>query len=499
MVLCILCLVQFMLAVDIVIVTVANPSIQHSLHITPEQLQWTVTAYSLTFGGFLLLGGRLSDHFGRRRMFLVGIAGFTIASVGAASATGPVMLIAFRALEGFFAAVTSPTTLALLAVSFAEGPERRRAYGLWATAASLGSVLGYLLGGVLTSLGWRWIFLINVPIGAIVVLGAVWFIAVPPSQKARQPLDLRGAVSVTAGLTLIIYGLGEAQSSGWGSPRAVASFVLGFLLLLTFALTEVRVVNPLLPLRLLPRRESRGLAVVGVMALTITATVFLLSLYMQQVLGYSALRMGVASLPIPIGVTLGAQVTARKLLRRFGARSVSTVGLAIMTCSFGMLARLSLHSGYWSGLMPAQFLLGVGLAMANVSLINTVTSGVSNEDQGIVAGLFNAASQMGAALGVAILVTVSTSVATGTSGVPPHPEAVGITTSFAIAGALSVVATLGAGLFLRSTGEKQTAAVADDQPVEVADVGGGLGTYDLGLVAEVDLYPTTATDLEAGQ
>ena len=240
-----LCLTQFMLAVDIVIVTVANPSIEKSLHLTPEQLQWTVTAYSLTFGGFLLLGGRLADHFGRRKMFIIGITGFTVASVGAAVSMGPLTLIACRGLQGFFAALASPTTLALLAVSFPEGGERRRAYALWATAASLGSVLGYLLGGVLTTLGWRWIFLINVPIGFAAILGAVSFIpVVAPARTNGQALDLPGAVSVTAGLSVIIYGLGEGQSSGWASARAVASFVSGFVLLLMFVLIESRVKSP---------------------------------------------------------------------------------------------------------------------------------------------------------------------------------------------------------------------------------------------------------------
>jgi EmrB/QacA subfamily drug resistance transporter len=474
-----------MLAVDIVIVTVANPSIARSLQITPEQLQWTVTAYTLTFGGFLLLGGRLSDHFGRRRMFVLGVTGFTLASVGAALSTGSAMLIAFRALQGFFAALTSPTTLALLTVSFPEGPERRRAYAYWLTAGSLGSVLGYLVGGVLTTLGWRWIFLINVPLGCIAIVGAARFIAPTPSQSTRQGLDLPGAISVTAGLTLILYGLGEGQSAGWGSPRAVASFGLGFILLSLFALIESKVANPLLPVHLLPRRESVALAIVAIVGIVVTATVFLYSLYMQEVLGYTPLQTGFGSLPVPVGVTLGAQLTSRQLLRRFGARSVCTAGLGVLTCSFALLARLSVDSQYVSGLMPALFLFGVGLAMANVSLISTVTSGVPNEEQGIVSGLFNMSMQMGAALGVAVLVTVSTTVAAATSGLPPHPAAVGIRVAYEVAAVIALAGMLAAALFLRSSRAEHSAvtntsgeAGAGEASLPVID--GDVPTVELG-------------------
>jgi EmrB/QacA subfamily drug resistance transporter len=437
-VLTVLCLAELMLAIDITIVTVANPDIERSLGFTAATLQWTLTAYALTYGGFLLLGGRLADLFGGRRLFVAGMGGFVLASLGAAAADSPVELVACRAAQGLAAAVAAPAALAILATTFREGRERDRAYAIWATAGSLGAMIGFLLGGLLTStLGWRSIFLINGPVGAVAIVGATVWLPHDTGPRRRRALDLPGALTATAGVGLLIYGVSQAQASGWAAPETAGPLVLAALLLGLFVVIEGRTPEPLLPPRLLLRRGSVANLALAVLGTVSTAALFLSSLYMQQVFGYGAGTAGAATLSLPVGYGVGANLGSRAITR-LGSRRVAVAGFVLLAAGLLWLARIPTHGSYASTFLPGLLVLGAGLGMAQVPCFVTANAGVGHEDHGAAAGLSTMAQQMGGAVGLAVLATVAASAAPGT-GLLPGEEATGIRVALLVAVGIALV------------------------------------------------------------
>jgi len=406
--LAIMCSAQLVLAIDINVVNIANATIERALHFNSGNLQWTITAYALTFGGFLLLGGRMADLFGRRRLFMWGVIGFAVTSLCAGCSQNPTELIASRAAQGLCAALVSPTVLSLLAVSFPEGRPRQRAYGMWAVTGSIGGLVGLLLGGVITSLlGWRWIFFVNVPVAALVVTGAA--IVLPntlPDAAPRRRLDVPGAVTVTLGLGLVIYGLGEAQSTSWTSTATLAAFIAAPVLLVVFYLIERRTKEPLLPLGLL-RRRSAVANVLAIFQQSAGATTgFLAPLFMQQVWGFSPLRAGLSTLPMPLGFGVGARVASR-LVGRLGPRRIIFIGFCLVAVGTAWMTQLPAHQSFFATLAVPLLIRSFGQGLVIVPIALSATAGVRREDQGIAAGLFNMSLQLGGATGLAAIATVA--------------------------------------------------------------------------------------------
>jgi EmrB/QacA subfamily drug resistance transporter len=438
--LAIMCSAQLVLAIDFNVVNIANASIERALHFNSGNLQWTITAYALTFGGFLLLGGRMADLFGRRRLFMWGVIGFALTSLCAGCSQNSTELIASRAAQGLCAALISPTVLSLLAASFPEGRPRQRAYGMWAITGSVGGLTGLLCGGVLTSLlGWRWIFFINVPVAALVVTGAA--IVIPkslPDAGPRRRLDVPGAVTVTLGLGLVVYGFGEAQSTSWTSTATLAALALAPLLLVGFYVIERRTKEPLLPLGLL----RRGTAVANVLAVFQASagatTVFLAPLFMQQVWGFSALHAGVSTIPMPIGFGIGARLSSR-LVGRLGPRRITLAGFCCIAIGTGWLSQLPAHQSYFTALALPIFIRSVGQGLVIVPIALSATAGIRREDQGIAAGLFNMAQQLGGAIGLAAIATVAAA-ATRAAGGGIAGETHGIRVAFLVTMCLPLIA-----------------------------------------------------------
>jgi EmrB/QacA subfamily drug resistance transporter len=414
-VLAVLCSSQLLLSIDVTIVAVANPSIETALGFTGASLQWTLTAYALTFGGFLLLGGRMADLYGRRRLFVIGTAGFTLTSLAAGLAQTPVQLIAGRAGQGLFAAIISPCTLSILASTFAEGKGRERAYGIWAGTGSLGGMIGFLLGGLLTSaFGWRSIFLINGPIGLLSVVCALIWLPGDAASRGRKHLDLPGAVTITLGSGLAILGVGQAESHGWTSPAALVPIVLGVALTGLFVLIEARTAKPLLPFRVLQRRNAIAIVPLTFMAVLANATIYLSALYLQHVREYSASASGAAVLGLPVGFGLGANIGSR-LVDRLGVRHQAVLGFAIIAVSLAWLARTPDDGPLIDSFLPGLFGIGLGMGIALIPLITTVTTGVADDDQGVVAGVYGMSQQIGGAVGLAVLAGIAASGAAAVS------------------------------------------------------------------------------------
>jgi EmrB/QacA subfamily drug resistance transporter len=406
--LAIMCSAQLVLAIDFNVVNIANASIERALHFNSGNLQWTITAYALTFGGFLLLGGRMADLFGRRRLFIWGVIGFAATSFGAGCSQNSTELTASRAAQGLCAALISPTVLSLLAASFPEGRPRQRAYGMWAITGSVGGLVGLLFGGVLTSLlGWRWIFFVNVPVAALAVTGAV--IVIPktlPEAGPRRRLDLPGALTVTLGLGLVIYGFGEAQSTSWTSTATLAALAAAPLFLVAFYLIERRTKEPLLPLGLLRRRAAVANVLAVFQQSAGATTVFLAPLFMQQIWGFSALHAGVSTIPMPIGFGIGARVSSR-VVGRLGPRRIILTGFCFIAVGTAWLTQLPAHQSYFTTLAIPIFIRSVGQGLVIVPIALSATAGIRREEQGIAAGLFNMSQQLGGAIGLAAIATVA--------------------------------------------------------------------------------------------
>jgi len=400
---------QFMVVLDIAIVNVALPSIKTDLHFSQESLQWVITGYSIFFGGFLLLGGRLADLLGRRRLFMAGLLLFTVSSLLDGLAWSEGSLIAFRCLQGLGAAMLSPAALSILTTTFEEGRERNRALGIWGAVAGSGGAVGVLLGGVLTSaFSWPWIFYVNVPVGVAVLAVSPWLLRESRADLPNRYFDVAGAATITGGLMLLVYGMTRATQHGWGTPETIALLTASGVLIASFFLIESRSKAPLLPLRIL---RLRTLAGSNLSALITTGAVFsqffLLTLYMQQVLHYSALKTGVAYIGLTL-TTIAFSAVSQGLVTKFGVRSVLPIGLALTTVALVLFAQLPVHGHYFRDLFPAFIISGLGLALAFIPMSIGALTGVRQADAGIASGLINTTQQIGGAIGVAAATTIAT-------------------------------------------------------------------------------------------
>ena len=401
---------QLMVVLDASIVNVALPSVQRALRFSSANLEWVVNAYTLAFGGLLLLGGRTGDLFGRRRMFMVGVGLFSVASFLGGFATSQAWLISARALQGVGGAIAAPTALALIASTFEEGPSRNRAMGVYAAMSGAGAAIGVLLGGILTdALSWRWVLFVNVPIGLFVLLLAPRVLGETQTQSGR--LDLPGALSATAGMTLLVYGLIHASGAhGWGSPGTVIPLVLGGLLLVTFVVIESRSAHALMPLDIFSNRNRNGAyAVMLAIGTAMFSMFFFLTLFMQNVLGYSALRAGVAYLPFAVIIMVVAGAAA-KLVSRAGPRFPLALGTLLASGGLFWFSRLTPDSSYLTGVLPGMVLGASGMALTFVPLTVLAVSGIRRDEAGIASALLNSGQQVGGSLGLAVLGTVAATV-----------------------------------------------------------------------------------------
>ncbi|HUI04045.1 MAG TPA: MFS transporter [Acidimicrobiales bacterium] len=404
----VICAVQMMVILDGTIVNIALPSIQRQLHFSSTNLEWVITAYALAFGGLLLLGGRSGDLYGRRRMFTVGVALFTAASLLGGFAQDQVELIAARVLQGVGGAIASPTALALIQNTFPEGPRRSRAMGVYAAMSGAGGSLGLLLGGVLTDVAsWRWVLFVNVPIGLVVALTAPRVLGTTPTRRGR--LDLPGALSVTLGMVSLVGGLSRAATAGWGDSLTLGALGLAAVLLVTFLVIESASEHALMPLRIFAERRRAGsYAIMLCLAAAMFSTFFFITQFVQNVLGYSPLKAGIAFLPMTVGIGGTATVMSR-VVGRIGTRRPMTVGPLIVTAGLLWLSFVSVHSSYVTVLGPL-LCLAVGMGSTFVPLTLTVMSRVQHGEAGLASALLNTGQQIGGSLGLAILVTVATSV-----------------------------------------------------------------------------------------
>jgi EmrB/QacA subfamily drug resistance transporter len=407
--LAVIVMAQFMVVLDISIVNVALPSIKTDLHFSQEGLQWVITAYSIFFGGFLLLGGRLADLLGRRRLFMAGLLVFTVASLLNGLAWSEGSLIAFRCLQGLGASMMSPAALSILTTTFQEGRERNKALGIWGAVAGSGGAIGVLLGGVLTSaFSWPWIFFVNVPVGVAVLAVSPWLVRESRADLPDRYFDVAGAATITAGLMLLVYGMTRATQHGWGASETVGLLAASGVLIVSFFVIESRSKEPLLPLRIL---RLRTLAGSNLAALITTGAVFsqffLLTLYMQQVLHYSALKTGVAYIGLTL-TTIGLSAVSQSLVTKLGVRKVLPAGLALAAVALVLYAQLPVHGHYFRNLFPAFIISGLGLAFAFIPMSIGALTGVRPVDAGVASGLISTTQQIGGAIGVAAATTIAT-------------------------------------------------------------------------------------------
>jgi EmrB/QacA subfamily drug resistance transporter len=441
-VLVLICLAQFMVILDATIVNVALPSIQKDLNLSEGNLQWIVNAYTLVFGGFLLLGGRAGDLLGRKRIFLVGLVIFTVASLldGLASSEG--MLIAARSLQGLGAALVSPAALSIIATTFEEGAERARALGVWAAIAIGGSAVGLILGGVLTQyFSWPWIFFVNVPVGIVTFVLSLRLIPESRDEEAERSYDVAGAVTVTGGLMALVYAIVDAQSAGWGSAKTLGFFALAAALLIAFVVIELRAKAPLVRLSIFRIRSLLTANVAMFLAASgIFAMFFFNTLYLQRVLGYGPLKAGLAFLPFTAGIMISAGI-ASQFAPRIGVRPVAAAGFLLTAAGLALLTQLPVHGSYTTDVLPALILSSLGMGAVFMPLTLIATTGLDDDDQGLASGLFNTSQQVGGALGLAVLSTIATSKTASAGGSPAHALVTGFHWAFA-GGAVVMVAAL---------------------------------------------------------
>lgn len=404
---------QFMVVLDGAIVNVALPAMQQALGFDPAALQWVVTAYTLTFGGFLLLGGRASDLYGRKRVLMSGIAGFTVFSLLIGISDSSTMVVIFRALQGLAAAFMSPAALSILLTTFTEGKERNAALGVWSAVGAGGAAVGVLAGGVLTQyLGWEWNFFVNIPVGLAVLAGIATYVPSHIKEESDKNLDVPGAVLVTSGLIGLVYALVKAPEWGWLSLETIGFLVLSAALLAGFLVNESKVKHPLVPLSIF---RLRNVAAANIVMVPVTAGMmgmfFFISLYIQKTLDYSPVETGLRFLPVPIVIAIMATVASR-LVAKTGFKPLLGIGLTLQTTGIFLLSFVSVGGSYFGDVLPGLIIMGLGAGMTFVSVSIAATSGVPGREAGLASGLLSTSQQMGGALGLAILSGVATSAAT---------------------------------------------------------------------------------------
>jgi EmrB/QacA subfamily drug resistance transporter len=407
--LAVVCAAFFMTILDVSIVNVALPSIGSSLHFSRDNLQWVVTAYAITFGGFLLLGGRAADLLGRRRVFLVGVTVFTAASFVCGLAGSEGVLIAARAVQGLGAAIISPAALSIVTTTFEEGPERNKALGIWGAMGGSGAAVGVLAGGVLTKyLGWEWIFFVNVPVGVLAFVLTPRLVRESRSERESSP-DVAGAVTVTAGLALLVYAVSKAPDHGWASGWTLSRLAASLVLLAAFVAVEARVRYPLMPFSIFRIRTVTGANVTGLLLGAITfSNFFVLTLYVQQVLGYSALKTGVTFVATAGSAVLFAGL-AQALVTKVGAKPVMAVGFAAWIAGLVWYTQVPANASFASDLLPGYLLIGFALPFTFIPVSIAALAGVEPHEAGLASGLINTSQQIGGAIGVAVASSVSIS------------------------------------------------------------------------------------------
>jgi EmrB/QacA subfamily drug resistance transporter len=401
---------QLMVVLDVTIVNIALPSAQKALGFSNANRQWVLTAYTLAFGGLLLLGGRLSDVLGRKRTLLIGLIGFALASALGGASVDFVMLVAARAVQGAFAALLAPSALSLLTTTFSDPAERGKAFGIYGGIAAGGAAIGLLLGGALTQyLNWRYTLFVNVVFAVGAGIGAVVLLAnTPPADHPHY--DIPGATTVVSGLAVLVYGLSEAERRGWSDPLTLGLILGGGVLLVVFVWIESRVDRPLLPLDMVAHRNRIGpYLAVFVVAITTFGLFLFLTFYLQQTLGYSPLKTGVAYLPM-VGFLMTTSIISNEvLLRRVGPRPLISAGLVLAAGGVTLLTRLGLHSSYPTGLLPGLVIIGAGLGVVFSSALNTATSGLAPTHAGVGSAVVTTSQQIGASVGIALLNTIAAS------------------------------------------------------------------------------------------
>jgi EmrB/QacA subfamily drug resistance transporter len=446
---------QLMIVLDASVVIVALPSAQHALHISVANRQWVMSAYTLVFGSLLLLGGRVADYLGRRRVFIIGLIGFGIASALAGLAQNSAMLFGARALQGGFAAVMAPAALSLLTVTFTEAHERARAFGVYGAIAGSGAAIGLVLGGVLTQYAsWRWTLLINTPIALLAAVMASRVIR-ESRVEVRHSYDLPGALTSTGGLFLLVYGFTMVASHGWGSTLTISLLSSAVVLLGIFVAIEMRVAHPLLPLKVILERNRGGSFLASLLVgFSMLGTFLFLTYFLQGILGYSALRTGFAFLPFSGGIILGATLASR-LLPRTGPKMLMVVGLSLATAGLIWFTRLGVDSAYLTHVLGAEILVSIGMGLAFVPMNSTSLYGVDEDNAGVASALVNTTQQVGGALGTAFLNTVAASstaafllTRVASASVTRSATVHGYTTAFEVSALLVAMAAVVAGVLV---------------------------------------------------
>lgn len=463
--LALICVVQFMVILDIAIVNVALPSIQADLGISQENLQWVISAYALFFGGFLLLGGRLGDRLGRRRVFFAGILVFTLASLAAGLSWSEESLIVARAVQGFGAALLSPAALAILMAMFTEGRERNIALGVWGATGGFGAAAGVLFGGILTDLlTWEWIFFVNVPVGlAALALTPVW---VQESRDLRtKTFDAPGAVLITAALVVLVLGITQANQWGWSSAKTWIAFGLSAVLHAAFLAWERGREEPLVPMSIFRVRTVLGANITGfALGVVLFSMFLLLTLYMQQVLGLSPLETGFGYLAVAGTAIIWANVAAALVNKVGGVKPIMLIGMSILTVGLVTFTQVSVDGSYWRDLLPGFLLIGLGMPFVFVPVTIAALAGVSNDQAGLASGLINTSQQIGGALGIAALSAIATSVTTNALAVGTESGQAlvdGFARAFWVGAGVGAVGVLAIAVFVR---QSELAPVAEAVP-----------------------------------
>jgi EmrB/QacA subfamily drug resistance transporter len=426
-----LCSAQFVVVLDASIVNVALPSIGEALDFSQGNLPWVVNAYILTFGGFLLLGGRTADLLGRRRVFMAGLLLVGVASLLAGFAATEGQLIAARAAQGLGAAIISPAALSIVTTTFSDGSERNKALGVWGAVAGSGGAAGVLLGGVLTDgLGWEWVLWVNVPVSLLAMALAPRLIAESRAEPQKRAFDVAGAITITAALSILVYALVDANEAGWGSTQTIGLIAVSGLLLASFVAIELRSTKPLVPFAIFRIRTLTGANVVGLLVgASLFSMFFFISLYMQQVLGYSAIRAGLSYLPLALTIIASAGI-ASQLVTRLGYKPVLATGLAFIVIGLTWFSRVSVDGSFSTDILGPSLFAAAGLGFAFVTTTIAAVSGVEESEAGLASGLINTSQQIGGALGLAVLSTIATSRTEDVMSTGTEPLLSGLTEGF---------------------------------------------------------------------
>ena len=475
-----LAMTQFVIVIDASIVNVALPSIGAHLHFSRDDLTWVVNAYTLTFGGFLLLGGRMADLLGRRRMFMLGLVVFSLASLAGGLAQSETWLIAARAVQGLGAAIVSPAALSIITTTFADGPERNRALGIWGAVAGAGGAAGVLLGGILTSgLSWRWVLFVNVPIGLIAAALAPRTLRESRREMGSHPpnsFDIPGAVTVTGGLALLVYAVVDAVNVGWGATRTIVCLIVSVVLLIAFVAIERRQRDPLMPFEIFRLGTLRGANVVGLLiGLSLFSMFFFISLYLQDVMGYSPIKTGLAYLPLAGGIIIAAGV-ASQLVTRVGFKAPLIAGILLVAGGLLWFSHLPATGGsFTTDVLGPSLLAGVGFGLAFVPVTIAAVTGTRPHQAGLASGLINTSQQVGGALGLAILATIANRRTQSLLHAGVHSSAVALTKgydrAFLVGAGLAVTGAILAAVLISSRDSHQHSKPARNSKAEAAAAG----------------------------